>query len=143
MAKDYLTGRIVFVDTTCFSDSQQRPGEIGKVVNICNQDKDVLTIEFEDGTRNAYRAEYLKTLAPKKMMLDSVIDHQHRFVKEASFKDMLNVYKLATQNRVKEALKLAILNSNTRFYCAINCKDYREIKEDARKYQVKGKKRNM
>lgn len=143
MVKDYLTGRIVLVDPTFFTDSQQRPGATGKVVGICHFDKDVLTIEFDDGTRNAYRAEYLKTLAPTKMMLDSVIYHQQRFAQDNTIRDMLSVYRLATQNRFADALRLANLGSNTRFYCTMDCKHYRELKEEARKHLSRAKKRNM
>ncbi|GEM_PF-2670501 len=141
--KDYLIGRIVMVDPVQLNDPIQRPGEIGIVQYVSKELEDAVNVLFDDGHRDVYRIEHLKTLKPKKMLLDAIINHHERLARQGELKNMLLVYKLLEQGRIQESLKLAMENDSTFLYCICNCKSFREIKLEALDCLGKKRKRKI
>lgn len=140
---DDLSGRLVMVSPTAFTDPIQRPGQTGRISSISSVDDSVVNVKFEDGQVNAYRMENLVTLAPKSMILDSIIYHQNGLSTSGDLRNMLLVFKLISHRKFEEAIKLAMETNNTRFYCTMDCRNYLDIKQEQRKFLNKGKDRKI
>lgn len=141
--KDYLTGRVVMVDSNAFTDQDQRPGQIGIITNASEADSGLVTVRFDDRKETDYPTRFLRTLSPAKMILDSIIYHQKRLNRIGDLKHMLLVYKLIAYKRISEALSLASKNNSSIFYCTMDCKNFQEIMLELRAFRKKVKRGNI
>lgn len=135
-----LLGRVVMPHPENLTNPEHRPGEIGKVVNVSPKGMGSATVKFDDGFEAEYSLDVLETLAPRKTMLNAIVYHHKRLGARDDLKPMLLVYKLLTENRRGEALKLAMSHSTTSLYCTWNCRALLEMKNKQEKFLKRKRK---
>jgi hypothetical protein len=133
-----ITGRVVMVHPSLTTDPIQRQGEIAKVIEISPLNKEVLTVEFVDGKKAAYFSDGLLTLYPKEIILQGL---QSNSINQENRKLILSVFSLTGERKYGEALKLAITNDTTKFFCATTCSDWLDMKKEQKNNQGKGHRR--
>lgn len=100
--------------------TSRRPGETGKVVAFFPE-KEILTVQFKDRHRSVYVSQDLVVLQSTKNILAGL--RTGLFINPTDCKIMLSVYRLAFFRRYAKALKLAMTNTVSRFYCTLSCKE--------------------
>lgn len=132
-----LLGRVVTPHPENLTDPEHRPGEIG---NVSSKGMGSATVKFDDGFEAEYSLGALVTLAPRKSMLNAIVYHHERLGARDDLKPMLLVYKLLTENRRGEALKLSRSHSTASLYCTWNCRALLEMKNKQKKFLKRKRK---
>lgn len=101
-------------------DERRRQGETGKIVAFFPE-KEIITVQFKDRYRGVYVARDLVALQPIKRIYAAL--KAGVFLNAADCKILLIVYRLSLLGRYAKALKLAMTNPVTRFYCTWSCRE--------------------
>lgn len=116
--KGDLTGQTVMVRPDYESDPARRKGETGKVISFFPERK-IITVQFKDTHTAAYLPDCLLLPASGKMILRALV---HGLVEYGDdCRRCLKIYRLAVSGKHKRALKMAMYNHTTRFYCTVPC----------------------
>jgi hypothetical protein len=104
-------------------ETWKRHGEAGKVVAFFPE-KEIVTVQFNDRSRSVYVSDDLLVLQSTKKILAGL--RSGLLTNPMDCKIILSVYRLVFFRRYAKAIKIAMTNSVTRFYCTMSCKHYIE-----------------
>lgn len=123
MKQKKLAGKIVMVHPQLTTDPADNRGKIGVVKSVVNDC--VAYVAFEDGALAAYNLDGLLTLSPKAVMLQGL---QSNIMSGNDLDTYIKVYGLTKQEKFREALKMAVDNETTAFYCVTDCLQWLDMK---------------
>ena len=133
-----LKGRWVAVHPELTTDPLGKQGEVGKIESVSGADAAVATVCFADGQAGRYMIDGLLTLYPQAVILQGLqsndINYEDRNV-------VYSVLKQEVQKNKEAAIKLAMANDTTRFFCMTDCASWLDMKKEQRKNQRKSQRR--
>lgn len=121
------------------TDPAKRQGSIGKVTNVSKLNKDMVTVQFEDGVTARYLSDGLLTLFPKSVIRQGLASNTAE-ISPTDRKLIKQVLDLASARKYEDALQLAFTNNTVKFYCLVDCANYIEMKSSQQKSPHKSRK---
>ena len=99
----------------------ERKDKTGKIIAFYPE-KNIVTVMFRNRYKAVYAAASLLRLRGQKSILLAL--RTGLFMNGTDCRIMLSVYRFAYLGQYAKALKLAMTNYITRFYCTISCQQY-------------------
>jgi hypothetical protein len=131
-----LIGRIIAVRMDTI-----RPRTHYKLATVLSPDPEgsAASIEFYNGRKATYQYDQLLTLYPAKVIQQKLLSNWD--IRSPDFKTILKVWRLTSQNRQVEALRLAMDNETILFFCTTDCAKWLDMHQQMSKKNTMGIKK--